>query len=62
MVFPALDQIITQMMDGANSTRPVPATEEIMRGLPREVLEAGSMSTVVPTVSNILFKLIAIHV
>ncbi|EJD03799.1 uncharacterized protein FOMMEDRAFT_133178 [Fomitiporia mediterranea MF3/22] len=38
----ALDQLITQMMEGANSTRPVPATEEIMGKLPREVLEEGS--------------------
>ncbi|THH08354.1 hypothetical protein EW145_g2762 [Phellinidium pouzarii] len=37
----ALDQIITQMMEGANSTRPVPATEEIVENLPRSVLERG---------------------
>ncbi|KAH8120038.1 hypothetical protein DFH11DRAFT_1755228 [Phellopilus nigrolimitatus] len=38
----ALDQLMTQMMEGANSTRPVPATEEIIEKLPREVLEEGS--------------------
>ena len=38
----ALDQLMTQLMEGANSTRPVPATEEIMERLPREVLEEGS--------------------
>ena len=38
----ALDQLITQMMENANSNRPVPATQEIMDDLPREVLEEGS--------------------
>ncbi|KII94268.1 hypothetical protein PLICRDRAFT_122223 [Plicaturopsis crispa FD-325 SS-3] len=38
----ALDQIITQLMENSNTTRPVPATEEIMSNLPREVLESGS--------------------
>jgi len=38
----ALDQIITQLMENSNTTRPVPATEEIMSNLPREVLEAGA--------------------
>ncbi|KAJ7597444.1 hypothetical protein C8J56DRAFT_920075 [Mycena floridula] len=38
----ALDQIITQIMANDNSNRPVPATEEIVDNLPREVLEAGS--------------------
>jgi len=38
----ALDQILTQLMEQSNSSRPVPATEEIMENLPREVLEVGS--------------------
>ncbi|KAJ6621076.1 hypothetical protein B0H10DRAFT_2018562 [Mycena sp. CBHHK59/15] len=38
----ALDQIITQLMENSNSSRPVPATEEIIENLPREVLEVGS--------------------
>ncbi|KAJ7492340.1 hypothetical protein FB451DRAFT_1123118 [Mycena latifolia] len=38
----ALDQIITQLMENSNSSRPVPATEEIIENLPREVLELGS--------------------
>ncbi|EPT03544.1 hypothetical protein FOMPIDRAFT_1058763 [Fomitopsis schrenkii] len=38
----ALDQIITQMMENPNSGHPVPATEEVMEKLPREVLEEGS--------------------
>ncbi|KAJ7109922.1 hypothetical protein C8R44DRAFT_800923 [Mycena epipterygia] len=38
----ALDQIITQLMETSNSGRPVPATEEIVENLPREVLEIGS--------------------
>ncbi|KAJ7675324.1 hypothetical protein B0H17DRAFT_1080979 [Mycena rosella] len=38
----ALDQIITQLMETSNSSRPVPATEEIIENLPREVLELGS--------------------
>ena len=33
---------MTQLMEGANSNRPVPATDEIMEKLPREVLEEGS--------------------
>lgn len=33
---------MTQLMEGANSTRPAPATEKIMEKLPREVLEEGS--------------------
>lgn len=37
----ALDQIITQLMETSNSGRPVPATEEIVENLPREVLEFG---------------------
>ncbi|KAJ3573555.1 hypothetical protein NP233_g2370 [Leucocoprinus birnbaumii] len=38
----ALDQIITQIMENSNSHRPVPATEEIVEKLPREVLVEGS--------------------
>lgn len=38
----ALDQIITQLMETSNAGRPVPATEEIVENLPREVLEVGS--------------------
>lgn len=38
----ALDQIITQIMENSNSSRPVPATEEIMSKLERQVLEEGS--------------------
>ncbi|KAJ3828578.1 hypothetical protein F5880DRAFT_1608319 [Lentinula raphanica] len=38
----ALDQIITNLMENSNASRPVPATEEIMDKLPREVLEVGS--------------------
>ncbi|KAF5385369.1 hypothetical protein D9615_001229 [Tricholomella constricta] len=38
----ALDQIITQLMDNSNAYRPVPATEEIISNLPREVLEHDS--------------------
>ncbi|KAG7099722.1 hypothetical protein E1B28_001539 [Marasmius oreades] len=37
----ALDQIITQLMENSNSSRPVPATEEIVDNLPREVLTEG---------------------
>ncbi|KAJ7070795.1 hypothetical protein C8F01DRAFT_1107886 [Mycena amicta] len=38
----ALDEIITQLMENSNANRPVPATEEILEKLPREVLEQGS--------------------
>jgi len=38
----ALDQIMTQLMENSNSSRPVAATDEIISRLPREVLEAGS--------------------
>ncbi|KAF8899073.1 hypothetical protein BD779DRAFT_1486879 [Infundibulicybe gibba] len=38
----ALDQIITQIMDNSNSNRPIPATEDIIDKLPREVLELKS--------------------
>jgi len=40
----ALDQIMTQIMENSNSHRPVPATEEIMQKLPRQVLEEASAS------------------
>ncbi len=36
----ALDQIITQIMENS-AAHPVPATDEIMEKLPREVLEEG---------------------
>jgi len=38
----ALDQIITQIMEQGNSSRPVPASEDVMTKLQREVLEEGS--------------------
>ncbi|KAF7307137.1 RING-type domain-containing protein [Mycena indigotica] len=39
----ALDEIITQLMESSNNaTRPVPATEDIIEKLPRQVLELGS--------------------
>ncbi|KAF5368586.1 hypothetical protein D9758_002188 [Tetrapyrgos nigripes] len=38
----ALDQIITQLMEQSNTSRPVPATDDIMQNLPREVLTEGS--------------------
>ncbi|TFY59349.1 hypothetical protein EVJ58_g5832 [Rhodofomes roseus] len=38
----ALDQIISQIMENSNAGRPVPATEQVMEKLPREVLEEGS--------------------
>jgi hypothetical protein len=37
----ALDQVITQIMEHSNAHRPVPATEEIIENLPREVLMEG---------------------
>lgn len=43
---PALDQIITQIMENSNSTAPVPASGEVMENLPRDVLEEGCMQTV----------------
>lgn len=42
MHYTALDQIITQIMESSNANRPVPATEEIVQKLPREVLTEGS--------------------
>jgi E3 ubiquitin-protein ligase RNF115/126 len=38
----ALDHIITQIMEQGGSSRPVPATEDVMEQLHREVLEEGS--------------------
>jgi len=38
----ALDQIISNLMENSNASRPVPATDEIMDKLPREILEVGS--------------------
>ncbi|KAI0673647.1 hypothetical protein C8Q78DRAFT_1067924 [Trametes maxima] len=38
----ALDQIISQIMENSNAHQPVPATEEAIEKLPREVLEEGS--------------------
>jgi len=38
----ALDEIMTQLMENSNSGRPVPATDEIIENLPREILEVGS--------------------
>jgi E3 ubiquitin-protein ligase RNF115/126 len=38
----ALDQVITQIMEHSNAHRPVPATEEIIGKLPREVLMEAS--------------------
>ncbi|KAF9486587.1 hypothetical protein BDN70DRAFT_941472 [Pholiota conissans] len=38
----ALDQIISQIMENSNAHRPVPATEEVIAKLPREVLMEGS--------------------
>ncbi|TDL28094.1 hypothetical protein BD410DRAFT_782054 [Rickenella mellea] len=38
----ALDQILSQLMEGANSRRPVPATDDIMKNLPRDILVEGS--------------------
>ena len=37
----ALDQVITQIMEHSNAHRPVPATQEIIEKLPREVLMEG---------------------
>jgi len=36
---PALDQIITQIMENSHSTRPVPVTDAAMEKLDRQVLE-----------------------
>jgi E3 ubiquitin-protein ligase RNF115/126 len=37
----ALDQIISQIMENSNAHRPVPAPEEAIAKLPREVLMEG---------------------
>jgi E3 ubiquitin-protein ligase RNF115/126 len=39
-----LDQIITQMMENSNASRPVAAPEEVISKLPRAVLEEGCKS------------------
>ena len=41
IIMSALDQVITQIMEHSNAHRPVPATEEIIEKLPREVLMEG---------------------
>ncbi|KAL4069850.1 hypothetical protein V8B97DRAFT_1918289 [Scleroderma yunnanense] len=38
----ALDQIMTQLMENSTAGRPVPATEDILLKLPRDVLTEGS--------------------
>ncbi|EPQ60105.1 hypothetical protein GLOTRDRAFT_118519 [Gloeophyllum trabeum ATCC 11539] len=38
----ALDQIMTQLMENSNAHRPVPAPEDVVAKLPREVLQEGS--------------------
>ncbi|KAG6335467.1 hypothetical protein ID866_3617 [Astraeus odoratus] len=38
----ALDQIMTQLMENSTAGRPVPATDQIIADLPRDVLEEGS--------------------
>lgn len=38
----ALDQIMTQIMENSSAGRPVPATEEIIMKLPRDLLTEGS--------------------
>ncbi|KZT27535.1 hypothetical protein NEOLEDRAFT_1240111 [Neolentinus lepideus HHB14362 ss-1] len=38
----ALDQIMTQLMENSNAHRPVPAPEDVVNKLPREILEIGS--------------------
>jgi len=38
----ALDEIITQLMESNNAHRPVPAPEDVVSKLPREVLTVGS--------------------
>ena len=43
---PALDQVITQIMEHSNAHRPVPATEEIIEKLPRELLMEGCKQSV----------------
>ncbi|KAJ3997012.1 hypothetical protein F5050DRAFT_1755088 [Lentinula boryana] len=38
----ALDQIISNLMENSNASRPVPATDEIIDKLPREILDVRS--------------------
>ncbi|VDC05814.1 unnamed protein product [Peniophora sp. CBMAI 1063] len=38
----ALDEIVTQLMENNNTSRPIPVTEEVMQKLDRAVLEKGS--------------------
>ncbi|KAF8640752.1 hypothetical protein AX17_000403 [Amanita inopinata Kibby_2008] len=38
----ALDQIITQLMESSNANRPVPASEEVVNNLQRDILLDGS--------------------
>ena len=38
---PALDQIITQIMENSNANRPVPASDEAINDLQRDVLLEG---------------------
>lgn len=42
VVFAALDQIITQIMEAGNASRPVPAPDDMIKNLPRDVLQEGS--------------------
>jgi E3 ubiquitin-protein ligase RNF115/126 len=44
----ALDEIMTQLMENSNSGRPVPATDEIIENLPREILEVGCTKAIRP--------------
>lgn len=44
----ALDQIISQLMENSDSGRPVPATDEIIENLPREVLQTGCKRAIRP--------------
>jgi E3 ubiquitin-protein ligase RNF115/126 len=37
----ALDQIVSELMENSNTHRPVPAPEEVVDKLPRELLEEG---------------------
>ncbi|TFK56457.1 hypothetical protein OE88DRAFT_1729954 [Heliocybe sulcata] len=38
----ALDQIMSQLMENSNAHRPVPASDEVVNKLPKEILEDGS--------------------
>jgi E3 ubiquitin-protein ligase RNF115/126 len=44
----ALDQIMTEIMENSNAHRPVPAPDETIDKLPREVLEDGCECTFRP--------------